>query len=142
MPLIIRSALVLAALLIAGTVTAQEGKAPQGVVELFTSQGCSSCPPADQMLKDLIRQGDVVALSYHVDYWNYLGWADTLSSKENTERQYGYAQSFGRSGVYTPQAVINGRDHVKGTELSTINGKISSLAASGEGLTVPVHARM
>ena len=142
MPLIIRSAIVLASLLFAGSATAQERMAPKGVVELFTSQGCASCPPADQMLKDLIRQGDVVALAYHVDYWNYLGWADTLSSKENTERQYGYAQSFGRSGVYTPQAVINGRDHVKGTELGTINGKISSLSTSGKGLTVPVHARM
>lgn len=142
MPVIIRKAIVLAALLLAGTATAEEHKAPKGVVELFTSQGCSSCPPADDMLKDLIRQGDVVALSYHVDYWNYLGWTDTLSSKENTDRQYGYAQSLGRSGVYTPQAVINGRDHIKGTELGTINGKISSLAASNRGLTVPVEARM
>ena len=115
---------------------------PKGVVELFTSQGCASCPPADTVLRDLIRQGDVVALSYHVDYWNYLGWNDTLSSKENTDRQYGYAQSLGRSGVYTPQAVINGRDHVKGTELGMINGKIAVLDKGGKGLSVPVHARM
>lgn len=115
---------------------------PKGVVELFTSQGCASCPPADAALKTLVEQGDVVALSYHVDYWNYLGWTDTLSSKDNTERQYGYAHSMGRSGVYTPQAIINGRDHLKGTDVSAINGKIDSLTAAGQGLTVPVKARM
>lgn len=142
MPVTIRRALILAGLLLAGSASAQESRAPQGVVELFTSQGCSSCPPADGMLKELIQQGDVVALSYHVDYWNYLGWTDTLSSKENTERQYGYAQSLGRSGVYTPQAVLNGRDHVKGTELSAINSRLGSLKSSGQGLTVPVEARM
>ena len=142
MLLIIRSALALAGLLLAGTVHAEEGWAPKGVVELFTSQGCASCPPADAMLKNLIQQGDVVALSYHVDYWNYLGWTDTLSSKKNTDRQYGYAQSLGRTGVYTPQAVINGRDHVKGTELGMINAKIDSLNHAGRGLSVPVKARM
>ncbi|HEV7435311.1 MAG TPA: thioredoxin family protein [Pseudorhizobium sp.] len=142
MPLIIRRAFFVVALALAGTALAEEGSAPKGVVELFTSQGCSSCPPADTALKELVQQGDVVALSYHVDYWNYLGWTDTLSSKENTDRQYGYAHSLGRSGVYTPQAVINGRDHVKGTELAAINNKIASLARSGEGLTVPVQAHM
>ncbi len=116
--------------------------APKGVVELFTSQGCASCPPADAALKTLVEQGDVVALSYHVDYWNYLGWTDTLSSKENTERQYGYAHSMGRSGVYTPQAIINGREHVKGTDLGAINGKLDSLKSAGQGLSVPVSARM
>lgn len=140
--LIIRSAILLAALIATGAASAGEGKAPKGVVELFTSQGCSSCPPADEMLGNLIRQGDVVALSYHVDYWNYLGWTDTLSSKENTDRQYGYARSLRRTGVYTPQAVINGRDHVKGTELAAINGKIESLQKAGQGLTVPIQARM
>ena len=142
MPLTIRSAVILAGLFLAGSAYAQDSRTPQGVVELFTSQGCSSCPPADDTLKELIQQGDVVALSYHVDYWNYLGWTDTLSSKENTDRQYGYARSLGRSGVYTPQAVINGRDHVKGTELAAINSRMDSLKASGQGLTVPVEARM
>ena len=70
---------------------------PAGVVELFTSQGCSSCPPADAALKKLIDDGKVVALSYHVDYWNYLGWADTLATKDNTARQYAYARMLGRS---------------------------------------------
>ena len=137
-----RKAIFLAALLFSGTAVAEDTKPPKGVVELFTSQGCSSCPPADTALRDLAFQGDVVALSYHVDYWNYLGWTDTLSSRENTERQYGYARTLGRSGVYTPQAVINGRDHVKGTDLAAINGKIDLLKASGKGLSIPVEASL
>jgi hypothetical protein len=70
----------IASVAFAGPLMAQE--APKGVVELFTSQGCSSCPPADAAFRKLIERGDVIALAYHVDYWNYLGWADTLSSKE------------------------------------------------------------
>jgi len=142
MPSIFCNTLVLAGLLITGSAFAADGTAPKGVVELFTSQGCASCPPADAVLKDIIDQDDVIALSYHVDYWNYLGWTDTLSSKENTERQYGYARTFGRSSVYTPQAVVNGREHVKGTDLAAINGRIDGLSKGGKGLSVPVSARM
>lgn len=129
-------------LTVAGTTMADDVPSPKGVVELFTSQGCASCPPADAALKQIVDQGDVVALSYHVDYWNYLGWTDTLSSKENTERQYGYAHSMGRSGVYTPQAIINGRAHVKGADVAAINGKVSQLQSEGQGLTVPITALM
>lgn len=138
----LRTVIVLAGLLYAGAALAGEVRSPKGVVELFTSQGCSSCPPADATLGELVAQGDMVVLSYHVDYWNYLGWNDTLSSKENTERQYGYAKTMGRSGVYTPQAIINGREHVKGTDLSMINDKVKSLGESGLGLNVPVTAAM
>ncbi len=113
---------------------------PKGVIELFTSQGCRSCPPADRAFEQLVRQGDVVALSYHVDYWNYLGWADTLGTPENTDRQYAYAKSFGRSGVYTPQAVLNGRDHLKGTDATEINRRLDGMRSSGQGLVVPVKA--
>lgn len=142
MSMLIRSVFLLASLLSAGGAVAGEVREPKGVVELFTSQGCSSCPPADATLGQLVAQGDMVVLSYHVDYWNYLGWADTLSSKENTERQYGYAKTMHRSGVYTPQAVINGRDHVKGGDLAAINSKVESLQQSGQGLVVPVTATM
>ncbi|PYB74337.1 DUF1223 domain-containing protein [Rhizobium wuzhouense] len=113
---------------------------PKGVIELFTSQGCRSCPPADRAFEQLVRQGDVVALSYHVDYWNYLGWADTLGTAENTDRQYAYAKTFGRSGVYTPQAVLNGRDHLKGTDSAELNRRLDGMQASGQGLVVPVKA--
>ncbi|MBW8283582.1 MAG: thioredoxin family protein [Rhizobium sp.] len=119
---------------------ADDAAMPKGVVELFTSQGCSSCPPADAALQTLARKGEVVALSYHVDYWNYLGWADTLATPENTARQYAYARSLGRSGVYTPQAVVNGRDHLKGTDAEVIEGRLDGLRARGHGLTVPIHA--
>ncbi|NKN36932.1 DUF1223 domain-containing protein [Agrobacterium sp. a22-2] len=125
-----------------GVAHAQAGATPKGVVELFTSQGCRSCPPADRALESLIRQGDVVALAYHVDYWNYMGWADTLASKENTARQYAYARSFGRSGVYTPQAVINGREQVKGTDAAVMNQRLETLDTSGSGLNVDVDATM
>lgn len=119
---------------------AQEFAEPKGVVELFTSQGCRSCPPADRAFQQLVRQGDVVALSYHVDYWNYLGWADTLASPENTERQYAYSKSFGRSGVYTPQAVLNGREHLKGTDAGDIDRRLERLKSMGHGLIVPIEA--
>jgi hypothetical protein len=142
MPFRFRSVILVAGLLYAGAAFAGEVRAPKGVIELFTSQGCSSCPPADAALGELVAQGDMVVLSYHVDYWNYLGWTDTLSSKENTERQYGYAKTLGRSGVYTPQAVINGRDHVKGTDLAVINDKVKALTQNGKGLDVPVTAAM
>jgi hypothetical protein len=126
--------------MIAFAAQADEATVPKGVVELFTSQGCSSCPPADRALETLAHQGGIVALSYHVDYWNYRGWADTLASPENTARQYAYARTLGRSGVYTPQAVLNGRDHLKGTDAETLDGRLEVLRAKGQGMTVPVEA--
>jgi hypothetical protein len=129
-----------AGMALAGPSLAQE--APKGVVELFTSQGCSSCPPADAAFRKLVERGDVIALAYHVDYWNYLGWADTLSSKENTERQYGYARTMGRGNVYTPQVVVNGRDHVAGADLGGITNKIDGYLTEGKGLTVPIAAKV
>jgi hypothetical protein len=132
----------LAGVALAVSAHAQELKKLKGVVELFTSQGCSSCPPADAALQKLIAQGDVVALAYHVDYWNYMGWDDTMSSKDNTARQYAYARTLGRSNVYTPQAIINGRDHLNGADLNAINVKLDQFAHDGKGLTVPVDADM
>ncbi|WP_027682503.1 DUF1223 domain-containing protein [Rhizobium leguminosarum] len=131
----------IASVVFSGPLQAEDGT-PKGVVELFTAQGCSSCPPADAAFRKLVNQGDVIALAYHVDYWNYLGWADTLSSKENTERQYGYARTMGRSNVYTPQAIVNGRGHLAGADLNGINGKIDTFSSEGNGLTVPISAAM
>lgn len=126
----------------AGSANAGEATMPRGVVELFTSQGCSSCPPADKALETLAREGDVVALAYHVDYWNYLGWADTLASKDNTDRQYAYARMFGRNGVYTPQAVLNGREHINGADLAGIRNQIGTMPDEGKGLSVPVDVEV
>lgn len=122
------------------TAHASESTTPTGVVELFTSQGCNSCPPADAVLEKLIDRGHVLALAYHVDYWNYLGWTDTLASKQNTKRQYGYAATMGRSNIYTPQAVLNGRTDVNGANLNAIDKGLSKLDATLDGLNVPVRA--
>ncbi|MTH78582.1 DUF1223 domain-containing protein [Paracoccus aestuariivivens] len=83
---------------------------PPVVVELFTSQGCSSCPPADEMLNDLADRDDILALSWHVDYWDYLGWADDFARPEFTRRQQSYARAWGERGIYTPQMVVAGSD--------------------------------
>ena len=84
------------------------------VVELFTSQGCSSCPPADALMHELAKRADVVALALHVDYWDYIGWKDEYARPAHTQRQKAYAQVAGRRSVYTPQMVINGMDDVVG----------------------------
>lgn len=126
----------------AGTAGATDaGKRPVGVVELFTSQGCNSCPAADSILADLVADGDVVALAYHVDYWDYLGWKDTLGTKENSDRQHAYARSFDSRSVYTPQAVINGRTHVNGASRADIDAALSGFTGSGKGMLVDVATR-
>lgn len=84
------------------------------VVELFTSQGCSSCPPADALLGELAEREDVIPLGLHVDYWDYIGWEDTFALPQFTARQYGYARAADSTVVYTPQMVIGGQDYVIG----------------------------
>jgi len=115
-------------------------KTPNAVVEVFTSQGCHSCPPADKIVEKFSLKGDILAISVHVDYWDYLGWKDIFASKENTLRQYGYARSMGESQVYTPQAVINGRDHVVGSRENSIHQVIKNHNGFNKGLTVPINA--
>ena len=93
------------------------------IVELFTSQGCSSCPPADQVLMQLDRErvvsgAPVIALSQHVDYWNQLGWRDPYSSAQFSQRQGEYSEAFGRDGVYTPQMVVDGRAEFVGSSMT------------------------
>jgi hypothetical protein len=92
----------------------------KGVVELFTSQGCSSCPPADALFVKLAKRSDLIVLTMPVDYWDYLGWKDTLASPAYTARQKAYARARGDGQVYTPQAVINGQLHVNGSSESQI----------------------
>ncbi|MCV2889559.1 DUF1223 domain-containing protein [Ruegeria aquimaris] len=84
------------------------------VVELFTSQGCSSCPPADEIMHRLAERDDVIGLALHVDYWDYIGWKDAFASPAHTLRQQAYARSGGRSMIYTPQMVVQGVEDVVG----------------------------
>lgn len=117
---------------------AQDGLRPTGVVELFTSQGCSSCPKADAYLAELARRGDVIALSYHVDYWDYRGWNDTLAKPENTSRQRDYARALGQRSVYTPQAIVNGREHMSGAKRDKIEASLAGLQQAGQSMAVDV----
>ncbi|MEZ5922987.1 MAG: DUF1223 domain-containing protein [Hyphomicrobiaceae bacterium] len=102
---------------------------PPAVVELFTSQGCSSCPAADEILGELAKRQDVIALSLPVDYWDYLGWRDTLASHEFTERQRSYALARGDGQVYTPQVVVNGLVHAVGSRLADIEAAMAATEA-------------
>ncbi len=139
---LVMMALGMAILPLADLASAAEALVPKGVVELFTSQGCSSCPKADAAFEKLAHDPSVIALSYHVDYWNYLGWNDTLSTPENTRRQYDYAAGLGRSNVYTPQAVLNGRAHLNGGDLRGIEQQIGTLAARQQALDIPVTVEL
>ncbi|MEQ1694489.1 MAG: DUF1223 domain-containing protein [Hyphomicrobiaceae bacterium] len=95
------------------------------VIELFTSQGCSSCPPADALMKTYATLPGVLVLSLPVDYWDYLGWKDTLGNSKNTDRQKNYAKARGDGQIYTPQAVINGVAHVNGASRKEIDQAIT-----------------
>jgi hypothetical protein len=108
------------------------------LIELFTSQGCSSCPPADALLAKLGKQKGIVALSFSVDYWNYLGWHDTLSSPANSERQRDYARVRGDGKVYTPQLIVDGVAHVNGSDEAAIGKAIETAAKRLEHVKVPV----
>ncbi len=112
----------------------------RAVVELFTSQGCSSCPPADKLLKTFVERPDVLALTLPVDYWDYLGWKDTFASPRFSERQRVYATTRGDGAVYTPQVVINGRGHAVGSKARLINKAIIAFDKLAP-LSVPVSMR-
>jgi hypothetical protein len=108
---------------------------PRAVVELFTSQGCSSCPPADELFTELAREPDLITLTLPVDYWDRLGWKDTLARHAFTERQEAYADVRGDDDLFTPQAIINGRESAEGAERNQIERAADATAAS---LKVPL----
>ena len=119
---------------------ALEIKRPKLVVELFTSQGCPACPPADRLLGELVQLEDVLGLSVHIDYWDYLGWKDVYASRENSHRQRGYAKVLGQKQVFTPQAVINGKKMKIGSKKAEILSALEEGRKQGEDLNAPITA--
>ena len=117
---------------------AQTQAQTRGVVELFTSQGCSSCPPADKLLAELASDPSLVVISVPIDYWDYLGWKDTLASPRNSARQKAYAHVRGDGQVYTPQAVVNGSVHALGSDKAAIERAIAKSRQSGAMSLAPV----
>ena len=145
---LLATALVLTATLIGSGAAAQKTGT---VVELYTSQGCSSCPPADAMLEDLAKRSDVIALALHVDYWDYIGWKDDLADPAYTQRQKNYAAAAGSDTVYTPQMIIGGQDHVIGSRPMQVMDQVQrhnalpdpvsvNLRKSGGTLTINAEA--
>jgi hypothetical protein len=111
---------------------------PKAVVELFTSQGCSSCPPADKVLGELAKDPSVIALSLPIDYWDYLGWKDTLADSRFSARQKAYSHMRGDRDVYTPQVIVNGAAHVIGSDRARIEGAIKDTNKTDKVMSVPV----
>jgi hypothetical protein len=138
----------IAATIVTGIAPAARATAKPVVLELFTSQGCSSCPPADALLGRLARRPDVIALAWHVDYWDRLGWRDPYAGRQATERQRAYARRLG-SEVFTPALVVNGANVVVGSDPAAIETAIEaagalpvpvSLSRSESGIAVEVGA--
>jgi hypothetical protein len=111
---------------------------PKAVVELFTSQGCSSCPPADKILGELAKDPSVIALSLPIDYWDYLGWKDTLADSRFSARQKAYSHMRGDRDVYTPQVIVNGATHVIGSDRGRIEGAIKDTGKADKVMSLPV----
>jgi len=111
---------------------------PRAVIELFTSQGCSSCPPADKLIAEYARDPSVIALSLAVDYWDYLGWKDTLALSGHSNRQRAYAKARGDRQVYTPQVVIDGAVHALGSDKAAIERAIRQTREQNAPLTLLV----
>ena len=108
------------------------------LVELYTSQGCSSCPPADEFMAQLVEDPNIIALSLHVDYWDYIGWKDTFGSPQFTNRQKSYARAIGSRTIYTPQMIVGGVDRVEGNDPMKVVDSIRRqiMAPSSVRLTV------
>ena len=132
-----RLTLTLAALGFAALLQPALADPPRAVVELFTSQGCSSCPPADELLVEYSRQPDIVAISLPVNYWDYLGWKDTLAHVAFTERQKAYAHSRKDRQVFTPQMIVNGKKSCIGSDRAQIENAIQYTSKGRK--TLPVN---
>jgi hypothetical protein len=112
---------------------------PRAVIELFTSQGCSSCPPADKLLGELRNDPSLITLSLPIDYWDYLGWKDTLAVPAHTARQKAYSLIRGDREVYTPQVVVNGVAQALGSDRGEIDKAVEQNRQSATALSIPVQ---
>ncbi len=119
-----------------GSASAARADEKPFVIELYTSQGCSSCPPADKLLGEIARKPNVIAVSLPVDYWDYIGWKDTFAKPSHTARQKAYAKQRGDGQVYTPQAVINGTTHVVGSDEAAIRRAVESSYGKSGAMSV------
>ena len=106
------------------------------VVELYTSQGCSSCPAADEYFAELVEQSGVIPLALHVDYWDYIGWKDTFGDQKFSERQRAYARASGRKMVFTPQVIVSGGESVEGNRPADVEAAINRSSATRPGVTL------
>jgi hypothetical protein len=109
------------------------------VVELYTSQGCSSCPPADQVFEQLINQPGVIPLALHVDYWDYIGWQDTFGNARFTDRQKAYARAAGERMIYTPQMIISGQDRIVGSEAQELASVLARQLAAQSAVKLTIE---
>jgi hypothetical protein len=132
---------VLAALSAPMSAAAGDMRSGKTVIELFTSQGCSSCPKADKLLGELAADPRLIPLTVAVDYWDYLGWRDTLGNPQHAERQRGYAKAAGGGQVYTPQLVVNGMKQVVGSNRAAIKAAIEKSATQIEPRQIAVEMR-
>lgn len=126
MKTVFRTLFGIALLAACGDPGAMADDAPPVVVELFTSQGCNSCPPADQVMGDLAARDGVIALSWHVDYWDYIGWRDTFALPEAAERQRNYVDRAGGRYVYTPQMIVGGTRSVRAISGSAVSEAVDA----------------
>jgi len=133
-----RRAIAIAAVLACAAVAPAVAGEPRAVIELFTSQGCSSCPPADKLMGKLAQDSSLVTMSLPVDYWDYLGWKDTLALHGHSNRERAYADARGDRDVFTPQVVVNGMVHVLGSDKAAIEGAIAQTRRAAAPLTLPV----
>ena len=132
------------ALALPGAALAQESLV---VVELYTSQGCSSCPPADALLEEMTKNAEILPLAFHVDYWDYLGWQDAFASPAHTLRQKAYAHAAGERMIYTPQAIVDGTARMVGSDAQALMSAVmqamnadrrAQVAVSRSGATLTV----
>ncbi|HXX51061.1 MAG TPA: DUF1223 domain-containing protein [Xanthobacteraceae bacterium] len=137
LPRRVEPALLIASFLIATFAVARAGE-PRAVLELFTSQGCSSCPPADRLVGQLAKDPSLVALSVPIDYWDYLGWRDTLASPTHSARQRAYARVRGDGQVYTPQIVVDGATDVLGSDQTAVERAIAQIEQTSGAMSLPV----